>query len=178
MKILMSSCLFGENVMYWGGNYQNNFLKTISEHPEIELTHFCPEHFVLGTPRNNMLIHNGAGDDIWDGRAKLLDTAGNDCTEKVKDGALKMLEIAQKENPDLIILTEGSDSCGSQVILDPETGKDRSYQFKPGMGIAASILSKNGFRIIGHKNEKQIYDILRSSLKKFPEMTGLENLKI
>lgn len=177
MKIMMSSCLFGEDVMYWGGNFQNDFMKLIVNHPEVQVVHFCPEHFVLGTPRNNMLIHGGDGNSVWINKATVLDTNGQDLTEVMKAGSVKMLEIAKSENPDLIILTEGSDSCGSQVILDPETEVDGKNALKPGLGVTAALLKKNGFHIVSHKNEKEIYDFLKSKIQ-MPKIEGLKNFEI
>jgi uncharacterized protein YbbK (DUF523 family) len=65
----MSSCLVGKDVMYFGGNFLNSFLQSIIDHPETEITHFCPEDIVLGTPRNNMLIHNGDGYGVLEDKA-------------------------------------------------------------------------------------------------------------
>jgi uncharacterized protein YbbK (DUF523 family) len=178
MKILMSSCLAGKDVMYWGGNFLNPFMTQIMDHPEIEIVSFCPEDIVLGTPRKNMLIHGGDGQDIWSGHSRLLDTAGVDQTEIMKDGARKMLEMAQAHLPDLIILTEGSASCGSQVILNPDSSKDGSYDFISGVGITAAILINNGFMVMGHKNELEIYEYLSSSLEQFNIMEGLLNFDI
>jgi len=165
MKIMMSSCLVGKDVMYWGGNFlDEEFMKIISSHPNIEIVHFCPEHIILGTPRNNMLIHNGDGQDIWDGKAVLLDTEGKDLTETMKKGALKMLEFAQAEKPDLIILTEGSDSCGVNVILDPDNiTSDGKNKLKPGMGLAAALLKKNGFILLSHTQVDEIKSFLKNT---------------
>ncbi|MGH1467503.1 MAG: 2-thiouracil desulfurase family protein [Bdellovibrionales bacterium] len=106
----MSSCLTGKNVMYNGGNFANDFITSIIDHSETEIVHFCPEDVVLGTPRNNMLIHNGDGNGALEGTSRIIDTEGKDCTDTMIKGANKMLDFALKEQPDLIILTEGSDS--------------------------------------------------------------------
>ena len=177
MKIMMSACLVGKNVMYYGGNFLNGFLQKIIEHPEIEVVHFCPEDIVLGTPRNNMLIHNGDGNDVLNGTAKVIDTNSKDCTDVMLMGANKMLQFAVAEKPDLIILTEGSDSCGSNIILDPKTKKDNKYHFKRGMGLAAALLKRNGFKIMGHMSEKEIYDLLKSKLNGFPKIEKLKTLE-
>jgi len=88
----------GKNVMYGGGNFfDQGFWNMVTSHPNVEFTPFCPEHIMLGTPRNNMLIHGGDGNDIWNGTARLLDTTGKDLTDTMKQGAQKMLEFAQKK---------------------------------------------------------------------------------
>jgi uncharacterized protein YbbK (DUF523 family) len=90
---------------------------------------------------------------------------GNDLTETMKVGAQKMLEFAQKEKPDLIILTEGSDSCGVNVILDPNNlTEDGKNKFKPGMGLAAALLKMNTFNLLSHKQEKEIESFLKNAL--------------
>ena len=177
MKILMSACLVGDNVMYAGDNFLNDFIKRIIEHSEVEIVKFCPEHSVLGTPRNNMLIHDGDGFDVLEGRAKILDTESRDCTEVMMEGAHKMLNLALRENPDLVILTEGSDSCGSNIILDPETESNGKYQFKKGMGLAAALLKKHGFNIMGHMNEVKIEELLNSKLSDYSIRSGLKRLE-
>jgi uncharacterized protein YbbK (DUF523 family) len=92
-------------------------------------------------------------------------------------GAQKMLEYALKEQPDLIILTEGSDSCGTNIILDPKTEYVGKYKFQRGKGLAAALLEKNGFNILGHMNEVEIYNLLSSKLGSFPKMDGLKKLE-
>ena len=161
MKILFSSCLTGQKVMYNGGDFLKKYYRDIIKNPKFEIVHFCPEHIVLGTPRNNMLIHGGNGFDVWKENAKVICTDNIDLTASVKEGALKMLDFAQKENPDLIILTDGSDSCGTSVILDPEEkDKNNRYQFKKGPGVAAALLIENGFKVIGHNDVDEISNFL------------------
>lgn len=166
MKIMMSSCLIGHDVMYWGGNFHHKELhETLSQCPNLEIVHFCPEDIVLGTPRNNMLIHNGDGEDVWKGTAVLLDTMGNDLTDKVKEGAKKMLDFALNEKPDLIILTEGSDSCGINKILDPiNFSEDGKNIMKSGMGVAAALLKMNGFKLLSHNQLKELKAFLKNTI--------------
>ena len=117
---------------------------------------------MLGTPRNNMLIHGGDGNDLWKGSAKLLDTQGCDLTHVMQAGAQKMLEFAQKEKPDLIILVEGSDSCGVNKILDPSKIQDNGkLDFRRGPGVAAALLKKNGFKLLSHLEVDKIEEFLK-----------------
>ena len=169
MKIMMSSCITGKNVMYGGGNFfDQDFWDMVTSHPKVNIVHFCPEHIMLGTPRNNMLIHGGDGQSVWDGTARLLDTSGNDLTEVMKKGAQKMLEFAQREKPDCILLVDGSDSCGVNVLLDPENYTDvdgkRRHQFKPGSGVAATLLKENGFQLFSHMQTDEIKAFLTERL--------------
>lgn len=178
MKILVSSCLIGKRVMHLGGSSQSDFIQSLKENPEIEIVSFCPEDAIFNTPRNNMLIHNGDGQDIWSGHAHLFDTKGNDCSEGAKDGARKMLKLAQAHMPDLIILTEESSSCGTQAIFNSSSYKDGVYGLKPGIGITAALLINNGFLVMGHKNELEINEFLSMNLNSILRNKNLQNYKV
>ena len=55
----------------------------------------------------------------------------------------KVLEIAKKERPDLIVLQSRSPSCGVNTIYDGSfTGK-----LKSGSGVTAELLIKNGIEL-------------------------------
>lgn len=111
-----------------------------------------------------------------DGIAQIIDTEGAVCTDTMLVGANKMLEFAQSARPDLILLTEGSDSCGSNIILDPKTQENGKYAFKKGMGLAAALLIKHGFKVIGHFNEREIFETLKEKLNELPDLENLRNV--
>ncbi len=129
--------------------FLNSFIQKILDSPEVEIVHFCPEDKVLGTPRNNMLIHNGDGAVVLDGTAQIIDTDEKDCTDIMMNGAQQMLEFAKLQNPDLIILTEGSDSCCTNIILDPATKNGNKCKFKRGLGLSADLLKQSGLKNTG-----------------------------
>lgn len=101
MKYLVSSCLFGINCKYNGGN---NLCEELVEFlANKEYVCVCPE--VLGglpTPR--------ACAEIKDDRVINCDHV--DVSEQFYDGALQALAIAQSEQIDLAILQSRSPSCG------------------------------------------------------------------
>lgn len=167
LRVLMSACLYGKDVMYWGGNIKTSFFEKIISHPQIKTFFFCPEDVVFGTPRNNMLLHGGDGGDLWNNNARLYDTEGQDCTEKSKEGARQMLRYAQEVCPDLVILTEGSDSCGSTVVLDPVMGEEKQKPtLKPGVGVATALLQKYGFLTLSHQEVEKIDLFIQEKLQK------------
>lgn len=132
MKIIVSSCLLGENCKYNGGNNRNEkLLRLLSGHTVIPV---CPE--VLGglpTPRIPVEIVNG----------RVTNREGISVDAAFRAGAEKALEIAQKEQPDLIILQSRSPSCGVKQIYDGTF----SGTLIPGQGVFAEMAQKAGFRV-------------------------------
>lgn len=132
MKVLISACLLGENCKYNGGN---NFNATLAEFlADKEVVTICPEVFGgLPTPRLPVEIADG----------KAINVNGEDCTPQFEKGALLALEIAKREQPDIIILQPRSPSCGVYKIYDGSfCGK-----LIDGMGFTARVLKENGFAI-------------------------------
>ena len=99
MKIMVSACLWGENCKYNGGSNRNpELLRLLSGHRIVPV---CPE--VLGglpVPRIPAEIVNGT---VMNRDGESVDTA-------FRKGAEKAMDIAKKEQPDLIILQSRSPS--------------------------------------------------------------------
>ena len=133
MKIMVSACLAGENCKYNGGNNRNGKVLRLMDANEV-LT-VCPEQMGgLPTPRVPSEIRDGVV-TAKDGR--IVDA-------QFRAGAAKCLEIAKKEQPDLIVLQSRSPSCGVKQRYDGTfSGKlvDRA-------GVTAQLLMDNGFRCI------------------------------
>lgn len=133
MKIMISSCLLGENCKYNGGNNYNEKVQKVIEGNEV--ISVCPE--VLGglsTPRKPAEIVNG-GVSTQDGRS---------VDSEFRAGAEKALQIAIVEKIDYAILQSRSPSCGSKQIYDGTfTGKKIT-----GMGVFAEKMLKHGFKVI------------------------------
>lgn len=133
MKIMVSACLLGENCKYNGGNNLNKkVIDFISEHIVIPI---CPEVFGgLSIPREPC--------ELVDGVAKTKE--GISCDKEYREGANKALEIAKKENPDLIILQSRSPSCGVKEIYDGTFTKTKIN----GQGVFAKLAIKEGYKVI------------------------------
>lgn len=133
MKVMMSACLAGENCKYSGGNNLNE--RILRRFSEDEIICVCPE--VLGglpTPRVPSEIRDG----------KVVNREGKSVDREFRLGAQKVLEIAQREQPDLIVLMSRSTSCGVKERYDGTfTGKR-----VPGMGVTSQLLSEHGFRVV------------------------------
>ena len=120
--IVISACLGGIACRYDGNDNlvsKNRICCNKKRHP------ICPE--VLGglpTPRPSAEIIGGNGDDVLDGKAKVMTKDGEDVTEAFVSGAYKALEQIKNLHPEYIILKERSPSCGSSTIYTENlTGK-------------------------------------------------------
>ena len=133
MKIMVSACLTGENCKYNGGNNRNE--KVLQLLADNEIITVCPEQMGgLPTPRVPAEIKDGVV-TAKDGR--IVD-------EQFRAGARKCLEIAMREQPDLIVLQSRSPSCGVNQRYDGTfTGT-----LTKGAGVAARLLMDNGFRCV------------------------------
>ena len=133
MKIMVSACLLGENCKYDGGNNRSEkLLRVLSGHTVIPV---CPE--VLGglpIPRVPAEIVNGT----------VLNREGVSVDAAFRRGAEKALEIAEREQPDLIVLQSRSPSCGVNQVYDGTFSGVRI----PGRGIFAEMAHRAGFRVM------------------------------
>ena len=133
MKILVSTCLVGDNCKYNGGNNLNERLvEFLATH---EVVKVCPE--VLGglpTPRAPAEIQKG----------QVVNREGRNVTKEFEAGALRAFEIVEKEKPDLIILQSRSPSCGIKQIYDGTFSGKKI----PGQGIFAALCIKAGYKVL------------------------------
>ena len=143
MKIMVSACLAGENCKYDGGNNKNEKVLRLLEGSEAIL--ICPEQMGgLPTPR--------VPSEIRDGVVTAKD--GRVVDSEFRSGAQKCLEIARREQPDLIVLQSRSPSCGVKQRYDGTF----SGTLVNGAGVTAELLMKNGFHVIDIEDLDTIYD--------------------
>ena len=133
MKIMVSTCLTGENCKYNGGNNRNE--KVLQLMADNEVIAVCPEQMGgLPIPR--------IPSEICDGVVTAKD--GRIVDREFRFGAARCLEIAISEQPDLIVLQSRSPSCGVKQRYDGTfSGK---LVNKP--GVTAELFIENGFRVI------------------------------
>jgi uncharacterized protein YbbK (DUF523 family) len=139
-KVIVSGCLAGLKCRWDGRSKINNRIKRlVDEGLAIAL---CPE--VLGglpTPRAAAEIDSGDGEDVLDGRAKVIDADGRDITAEFIIGAQAVLKKAQKENITTVYLKSKSPSCGLNYIR-------RAGELIDGKGVTTSLLLRHGFKIV------------------------------
>jgi uncharacterized protein YbbK (DUF523 family) len=148
--ILVSSCLAGLEVRYYGTHsLDNKILKLIEENKAITV---CPE--LLGgfsTPREPAEIIGGNGEDVLDGKAKVIEKTGRDVTELYLKGAYATLKEAIDIGATLVVLKEYSPSCGSSMIYNGEFKGEKVI----GNGVTTALLKRNGLQVI---SEEQFFD--------------------
>lgn len=133
MKIMVSACLTGKNCKYNGGNNLNKKVIELSAGNEVILV--CPEEMGgFKTPRAPVEIAHG----------KVMTGDGNDVDEAFRLGAKKVLEIAEREKPELIVLQSRSPSCGVKEIYDGTF----SGRLVKGQGVTAGLLIRHGFHVV------------------------------
>ncbi|WJQ82922.1 DUF523 domain-containing protein [Brevibacillus brevis] len=104
----------------------------------------CPEQLGgLPTPRPPAEIIGGTGEDVLDGKARIIDDTGRDVTEEFLMGANQALKLAKTVGATSAILKENSPSCGSSFVYDGSfSGKK-----VPGVGLTAALFRRNGIEV-------------------------------
>jgi uncharacterized protein YbbK (DUF523 family) len=136
---IVSACLMGVNCKYNGeSNKDENVIEFLKNK---DFAVICPEQLGgLTTPRDPVEIN----------RNKFINKVGEDVTENFMKGANESLKIIKLyKNVELIILKDGSPSCGSKRIYDGSFNNKKI----DGMGCTAKLLKEAGYNI---KNEKDI----------------------
>ncbi len=143
MKILISACLLGVNCRYDGGNSRDK--DAIKRHQHDELVPVCPEEAGgLPTPRPAVEIVGGDGNDVLDGKARVLTAEGVDKTEEFLKGAQIALEVAQSTGATSVLLKSKSPSCGCGEIYDGTFSKT----LVSGDGVTTALLKRHGIEVI------------------------------
>lgn len=133
MKVLISSCLIGENCKYNGGNNKNE--KAIEFLEDKEIISVCPEVLAgMGVPRPSVEIVNG----------KIKDKNGRDLDNIYKKGVQKVLDQIKDQDIDLAILQSRSPTCGVKQVYDGSFTKT----LIDGQGILAKALIDKGYKVI------------------------------
>jgi len=141
MKVMVSACLLGENCKYDGGNNLDEELKTYLMDKEV--IPVCPE--IMGglpVPRIPSEIRNGI----------VVNQKGDIVDKEFRTGAQKTLEIALREQPDLVILKSRSPSCGVKQHYDGSF----SGTLIDGPGITAQLLLEHGFSVMEAEDMKML----------------------
>ena len=163
LRILSSACLLGELCGVDGtsnGKYPSAL--KLMNYQNVKLISFCPEDYVLGTPRETPDCEGGTGDDVLNGNAKIVTQTGKDITSEMIRASLKMLEIAQENDIELAVMMDSSGACGSQVIYNGSRfSENPTYQI--GMGVCAAQLNRNGIKIISQRDYASL-EILYSKI--------------
>lgn len=144
-KILISSCLLGENVKYDGKNnlIEKSELETLKN--SFILIPVCPE--LLG----GLAVPRTPAEATKNG---VFTQNGEDVTAAFSAGARMSLQAAVQSGAKAAILKERSPSCGVHFIYDGTFSK----KLMPGKGLTAKLLADNGITIF---SEEEISECIR-----------------
>ena len=141
-SIGISACLAGRVCRYDGKS------KTIDEMTELarsgDAIIFCPESLGgLPIPRLPAEIVGGNGNDVLDGKAKVVNQAGEDVTSMFVDGAERVLSLLKFNGVTHAYMKERSPSCGVKEIYDGTF----SGRIIGGPGVTTALLLRNGITV-------------------------------
>lgn len=161
MKILISSCLLGEDVRYDGNNssiaYNPKFSFSIKELfmdilCENEIYSFCPEVSAnLPIPREPAEIVNNKKP------FKVLTKNGNDVTVNFLIGAKNTLDLCKKENIKVALLKSKSPSCGNEQTYDGTFNNT----LVSNQGLSAKLLIENEVKVFNENQLKELASFIK-----------------
>jgi len=102
----------------------------------------CPEELGgLSTPRKASTLVGGSGEDVLEGRARVVASDGTDVTALFVAGAERTLALAREAGVRRAYLKQSSPSCGCE-----ETSIEGRRA--PGRGVAAALLARSGIEVV------------------------------
>jgi uncharacterized protein YbbK (DUF523 family) len=141
---LISACLLGIKCA-WDGQDIYKSDKAIELSNSEMLMPVCPEQLGgLRTPRAPQEIQGATGEDVLDGKCKVLNINGEDVTQKFINGAEETLKIVKLFHIEEFIGKSRSPSCGCGQIYDGTF----SRALIDGDGVTTALLKRNGIRVI------------------------------
>jgi uncharacterized protein YbbK (DUF523 family) len=158
-KVLVSSCLIGENVRYNGRAKAHESSRLKVWKLRGRLVPFCPEvGGGLPVPRPCSEISGHNGHMVLHGHARVMNIKGADVTRYFLTGAQKALELARLHNIKIALLKDGSPSCGSTYIYDGSFSGTK----KPGKGITTVLLEENNIRVFSEREISEAVEYLKT----------------
>lgn len=144
-KILISACLLGLPVRYDGRGKSFDSERISRWQAEGRLVALCPEVSAgMPVPRPPAEIEGRrTGEDVLEGRARVIDPTGADLTLGFLAAAQNALEVATREGCRHALLIDGSPSCGSIAIHDGSFGGRKHA----GSGVTAALLRRHGIAV-------------------------------
>jgi uncharacterized protein YbbK (DUF523 family) len=163
MKILLSSCLLGEDVKYDGTNSsialnpkfsfssKELFMDILCEN---EIYSFCPE--VAG----GLSIPRIPAEIVKNDKPFIVQNQnGEDVTINFLLGAKKALDLCKEENIKVALFKSKSPSCGNGQIYDGTFSKT----LIDGFGLTAKLLKENGIEVFNEKELKELAKFIKTN---------------
>ncbi|OZB90758.1 DUF523 domain-containing protein [Paenibacillus sp. XY044] len=151
--IVVSSCLSGLKVRYNGTDSLNDVIQQmVAQNKAVAV---CPE--LLGgfvTPREPAEIVGGDGNDVLEGRARVVEKSGRDVSGMYIQGAQRTLQKAREIGASLVVLKEYSPSCGSAMIYNGSFANEKVA----GSGVTTALLEREGIRVMSEETFLEALD--------------------
>jgi len=140
---LISACLLGVQCNWDGrANINREVIRLVNADVVIPV---CPEQLGgLRTPRPPQEIQGGGGDDVLDGRGRVVNSDGEDVTRAFLRGAEETLKIATLLRVTEFIGKATSPSCGCGKIYD---GSFSGIVIR-GDGVTSALLKRHGIKVV------------------------------
>jgi len=141
---MVSACLLGVRCT-WDGKVHHRNGKVMELSRRETIIPVCPEQLGgLSTPREAQEIERGSGDDVLDGKCRVVNRVGQDVTSQFIAGANEALRIARRYNIKDFIGKSKSPSCGCGLIYDGSFSK----RLTKGDGVTVALLKRNGVKVM------------------------------
>jgi len=141
---LISACLVGIRCA-WSGDDKYRNERAIELSKVETLIPVCPEQLGgLSAPRAPQEIQGGTGEDVLNGKCKVMNKDGKDVTREFVRGAKETLKIAKQLKAKEFIAKSGSPSCGCGQIYDGSF----SGRLIDGDGVTTALLRRIGVKIM------------------------------
>lgn len=147
LPVLVSACLAGCACGYDGSASRDDAVSRLVEAGRAVLV--CPEEDGgLGTPRPPAEIVGGDGRDVLAGRARVVNSYGEDVTDAYLAGARQALDEARRVGATTAILKARSPSCGKAAIYDGSF----SRTLRAGDGVTVALLESEGITVLSDED--------------------------
>jgi len=141
---LISACLLGIRCA-WSGDDKYKNQRAVELSKVETLLPVCPEQLGgMPTPRAPQEIQGGVGEDVLNGKCKVMNKDGEDVTRQFVTGAEETLKIARRFKATGFIAKPGSPSCGCGQIYDGSF----SGRLIDGDGVTTALLRRSRVKII------------------------------
>ncbi len=153
---LVSACLLGIPTTYDGRSHPQGELIALATRGRV--VPVCPE--VAGglpVPRPPAEIVDGDGDDVLDGRARVVTVEGEDVTGAYLRGAECALAAARRCSITMAILKQRSPSCGVSRIYDGT----HSGRLRVGQGVTAALLRRHGMTVWSEEDRGWLLNLVQ-----------------
>lgn len=147
-KIMISACLLGITCRY--DNKKQPLKSAVRLCKKGNIIPVCPEQLGgLPTPRYASGIETGKGEDVLNGKSKVINEKGEDVTKEFIKGAKEVLKIAKIYGVKKFIAKSKSPSCGLGITLKKICIKGGVSNIKVnGDGVTVALLKKKGLDIV------------------------------